>query len=116
MLCYESSPGVRTEAGAGAPWGWDRVGVHKNAIQSVRLHPAPGSHPRKRGPCSTVRGRTWFRFVPCLRPISPVFQPTLEYQRQHLTRQFGAQHLSHELMGQGTSNAQHRSTQPILRQ
>jgi len=47
--------------------------VHKNALDPERRHPIPGSHPRKRGPCSAVRGRTWLRFVPCLRPISPVF-------------------------------------------
>jgi len=43
----------------------------------VRKHPATGSHPHKWGPCSAVRGRTSFRFAPCLAPISQVFQPPL---------------------------------------
>jgi len=30
--------------------------VHKNALDLVRKHPALGSHPRKRGPCSALRG------------------------------------------------------------
>jgi len=75
MLRYESSPGVRIEARSRGPfWGCDREGVHKNAIQPMRLHPAPGSHPQ-RGPCSAVRGRTWLWFAPCLTPISRVFRP-----------------------------------------
>ena len=74
MLRYESSPGVRTEAWEQGPlWGCDREGVHKNAIRSMRLHPALGSHSRKRGPCFAVRGRTWLWFAPCLAPISRVF-------------------------------------------
>jgi hypothetical protein len=49
MLRYESSPGVRTEAWSRGPfWGCDRVGVYKNAIQPMRLHPTPGSHPLTR--------------------------------------------------------------------
>jgi len=43
--------------------GWDRVGVQKSAIQRMRLHPAAGSHPRKRahrraeeGPRNLFRG------------------------------------------------------------
>ena len=48
MLRYESAPGVRTEAGEQGPlWGCDRVGVHKNAIVLMRIHPAPGSDPNK---------------------------------------------------------------------
>src|SRR4249920_1001854 len=38
----------------GPLWGCDRVGVHKNAIVPMRLHPASGSHPHKWGPCSAV--------------------------------------------------------------
>jgi hypothetical protein len=47
----------------GPLWGCDRVGVHKNAIVPMRLHPAPGSDPRKRahrraeeGPRNLFRG------------------------------------------------------------
>src|SRR5690349_5798480 len=65
----------------GPLWGCDCEGVHKDAIDTeVHLHPAPGSHPDKWGPCSAVRGRTSFRFAPCLARISQVFQPPVLFK------------------------------------
>jgi len=50
----------------GPLWGCDRVGVRKPAFIPVRRHPATGSHPRARGPCSALRGRTSLWFATCL--------------------------------------------------
>ena len=57
MLRYESAPGVRTEAGEQGPlWGCDRVGVHKNAIVPMRIHPAPGVGSQQVGASEGGRG------------------------------------------------------------
>ena len=77
-------------------WGSDPGGAHGFDFVAVRLHSAPRTHPRKRGPCSTLRripapryaesllhtapnpcsalrGRTSLRFGPRLRPQRELF-------------------------------------------
>jgi len=77
----------------------------RTRLTSVRLHPATGSHPRKRGPCSAVRGRTWLWFAPCLTPISRVFQPAIVCYQCGSALRSPLLALSRELVGQDTSLA-----------
>ncbi len=72
----------------GPLWGCDRVGVRKPAYVPVRRHPATGSHPRARGPCSAVRGRTSLRFAPRgRRQRHFLFARTLFLIIQHMCRE-----------------------------